>query len=284
VVTNDSISSLENVIMKKIPIILAILALFVAQTIVAQDIILQKDSTLIKCKIKEIGLDEVKYTLPEYSTDVTLVIDKDNIMKVIFENGKEMTFQKAMTNPANYKDNKKNAMKIGFLGPLAGSTSFSYERSLRPGRSIEGTIGVIGLGMDNSGDNPGGAFVKFGYKYIKDPDFYLRGMRYAHLLKGGYIKPEFGFAAFAIDQWNYDYSSSYYQEYYTRETVISAVIQLVMGKQWIFDNAFLVDLYGGVGYGFTTSDYGGFHYGYVIADNSFPITASAGLKIGFLFK
>jgi hypothetical protein len=271
--------------MKKLSIILAILALFVSQSIIAQDIILKKDSTLVKCKIKEIGLDEVKYTLLEYSSDVIMVIDKDDILKVIFENGKEMTFQKAMTNPENYKGNKKNALKVGFLGPLTGSTSFSYERSLKPGRSIEGTIGIIGMGVDNSGQNPGGVFLKFGYKFNKDPDFYLRGMRYAHILKGGYIKPELGFAAFGIDQWNYDYTSSYYQEYESRETVISTVIQIVMGKQWIFDNAFLVDLYGGVGFGFTTNNSnGGFHYGYVVADESFPIAASVGLKIGFLFK
>ncbi|NOU48386.1 MAG: hypothetical protein HOO86_15180 [Bacteroidales bacterium] len=269
--------------MKKLPILLAILALFVAQTIVAQDIILQKDSTLIKCKIKEIGLDEVKYTLPDYSTDVTLVIDKDNIMKVIFENGKEMTFQKAMTNPANYKDNKKNALKINFLSPLMGSTGFSYERSLKPGRSVEGTIGIIGLGVDQWDENPGGAFVKFGYKFIKDPDFYLRGMRYAHILKGGYIKPEIGFAAFSRED---PYYTNYGQidENRGRENVISAVLQLVAGKQWIMDNAFVIDYFFGVGYGFSTSDNGSYHYGYTVAGDGFPISFTSGLKVGFLFK
>ena len=265
-----------------------VLVIFLSQSIVAQDIILKKDTNMIKCKIKEIGLDEIKYTLPEYSSDVTFAIDKDNITKVIFENGTEMTFQKEMTNPENYKDNKKNSLKINFLSPLMGATSFSYERSLRPGRSIEGTIGIIGLGADFQDENAGGVFLKFGYKFIKDPDFYLRGMKYAHILKGGYIKPEISFGTFGHDTWYYDYNYNYpynSNSYQTRENVISGTIQLVMGKQWVFDNAFLVDLYGGVGYGFSTGNSsGGYYYGYSIADSDFPVAGSVGLKIGFLFK
>lgn len=264
-------------------IIVALLALFLSQTIVAQDIIIKKDNSEIKCKIKEIGLDEVKYTLPEYSEDVTLVIDKDNISKIIFANGKEMSFQKEMNNPDNYKDNKKNALKINFLSPLYGSTSFSYERSLGPGRSIEATLGIIGLGNDYMDENPGGAFVRFGYKFIKDPDFYLRGMRYAHVLKGAYFKPEIGFAAFGRDDYFYDYYSSQ-SPTNTRETVISGVLQIVMGKQWIVNNAFLIDFYAGIGYGFSSSDNTNYHYTYWIAENSFPVSFSSGLKIGFLFK
>jgi hypothetical protein len=271
--------------MKKIlPVLIALMAIFVTQSVVAQDVILKKDNNLINCKIKEVGLDEIKYSLPDYPADLIFSIDKDNITKIIFEGGKEMTFQKEMTNPENYKDNKKNALKINFLSPLMGSTSFSYERSLKPGRSMEGTIGIIGLGLDPNGENPGGAFVKFGYKFIKDPDFYLRGMRYAHILKGGYLKPEISFAFFGHD--TYDYYIDYYPytNYDRRENVVSGTLQLVMGKQWVFDNAFLIDMYSGVGYGFTTENYGGLSYGYVIGDNSFPISFSAGLKIGFLFK
>ena len=89
----------------KVSIIFTFLVIIISQSIVAQDIIIKKDNSEIKCKIKEIGLDEIKYTLPEYSEDVTFAIDKDNVLKIIFENGKELTFQKEMYNPANYKDN-----------------------------------------------------------------------------------------------------------------------------------------------------------------------------------
>ncbi len=261
--------------------VLAILILVLPQSIVAQDIIVKKVSDSIKCKIKEIGIDDIKYTLPEYTSDVTFAIAKDNVAKIIFENGKEMSFQTDMKNPENYSDNKTNALKINFLSPLYGNTSFCYERSLKPGRSLEGTLGIIGLGIDQRGENPGGAFAKFGYKFIKDPDFYLRGMRYAHVLKGAYVKPELGFGVFERDGSDYNEYQSYGN---TRETVYSGVLQLVIGKQWVIDNAFLVDFYAGVGYGFSSTDETSFYYGYSIANSSFPISGSAGLKIGFLFK
>jgi len=255
--------------------------LLISQLAIAQDIIIKKDSTSIKCKIKEIGIDEIKYTLPDYSSEVAFAIAKDNVARIIFENGKEMSFQKEMNNPENYNDDKKNALKINFLSPLYGSTSFSYERSLKPSRSIEGTIGIIGMGLDQRDENPGGAFAKFGYKFIKDPDFYLRGMRYAHILKGAYVKPEFSFGVFERD------ASDYYEPQSmgnTRETVYSGVLQIIGGKQWIIDNAFLIDFYAGVGYGYSSANETSYYYGYSIANSSFPISASAGLKIGFLFK
>ena len=65
---------------------------------------------------------------------------------------------------------------------------------------------------------------------------------------------------------------------------VSGVMQIVMGKQWIVDNAFLIDFYFGLGYGFSSSDNTNYHYGFSIANSSVPISFSSGLKIGFLFK
>ncbi|MHC1774698.1 MAG: hypothetical protein AB9834_04720 [Lentimicrobium sp.] len=269
--------------MKRIFLFVVFSMLLLNSAVFAQDIIMKKNNELIKCKIKEIGLDEIKYILPEYSQEVTLSIDKDDIIKIIFENGKEMEFQQKMSNPETYTDNKKNILKIDFLSPLTGNTTFGYERSLRPGRSIEANLGIIGLGTNPNDENAGGAFFKLGYKFIKDPDFYLRGMRYAHILKGGYVKPEFALGFFTHDAWYYDDYSSYSES--TREDVFSGTIQLVLGKQWVFDNTFAIDIYGGVGYGFSTSESSTtYHYGYTIAESDFPIAVSSGLKIGWLFK
>ena len=268
--------------MKQIFLLVLFPAILFSSNAFAQDLIMKKNNELIKCKIKEIGLDEIKYILPEYSEDVLLSIDKDDIVKIIFENGKEMEFQQNMTNPLSYKDNKKNILKIDFLSPLTGNTTFAYEQSLRPGRSVEASLGIIGLGIDPGDENPGGAFIKLGYKFIKDPDFYLRGMRYAHILKGGYIKPEIAFGFFSRDDY---YRYDYYNSGTGREDVFSGTFQLVFGKQWVFDNAFAVDTYTGIGYGFSTDEgFDGYHYGYMIADQSFPVSFSAGLKIGYLFK
>jgi len=257
----------------------------------AQDMILKRNDEIIKCKIREIGLDEVKYILPDFPADLFFSIEKDDIKKVIFEGGKEMTFEKAMTNPEHYTENKKNAMKVDFMSPLTGNTTFSFEHSLKPGRSLETSLGIIGLGLDPNDNNAGGVFAKFGMKFIKDPDFYLRGMRYAHILKGSYVKPEIAFGFFGRNTERYydefDNNGNWIGSHFDRqrESVFSGTAQLVIGKQWVFDNAFLVDMYWGLGYGFGTDEYGGgYYYGYAIADQSFPISFSAGLKIGLLLK
>ena len=264
--------------------ILAILLLF-SGIVPAQDIIMKKNTELINCKIREIGLDEIKYNLPDYPGDVMFAIDKDKITKIIFENGKEMIFEKAMTNPLNYEDNRKNIIKVDFLSPLTGNTTFAWEHSVRPGRSYEATLGIIGLGLDNGDRNAGGAFTKFGYKFIKDPDFYFRGMRYAHVLKGSYVKPELTFGFFNHDTWLWgDYNNDFSPKK-SRESVISGTVQIVLGKQWVFDNAFSIDFFGGIGYGFTTSeDFTPYHYGYTVMDKNFPLAFSSGFKIGYLFK
>lgn len=259
------------------------LMLLLGSSVMAQDIIMKNNTEAIHCKIREIGLDEIKYNLPDYSTDVLFAIDKDQIAKIIFENGKEMLFQKEMTNPSNYEDNNKNVIKVDFLSPLTGNTTFAWEHSVRPARSYEVTLGIIGLGLDNNDQNAVGGFTKFGYKFIKDPDFYLRGMRYAHVLKGSYVKPELTFGFFNHEAWTYD-NYGYYNEK-SKESVISGTVQIVLGKQWVFDNAFSLDFFTGIGYGFTTSeDNTTYHYGYTVMDENFPLAFSAGFKIGYLFK
>jgi hypothetical protein len=283
--------------MNQIKTIAILLLILSTQIGLAQDLILKRNNEIIHCKIIEVGLDDVKYRLPDYPLDVSFAIAKDALVKIVFENGAEMEFSKELTNPLNYEDNKRNALKVEFLSPLFGNTTLAYERSLKPGRSIEGTLGIIGLGVDMGDDNnAGGVFIKGGYKFIKEPDYYLRGMRYTHILKGAYLKPELMLSMYSANMhyWRelYDQNGNWYSNEGTeRIKVFSGAIHLIFGKQWIYDNAFLIDFYSGVGYGFQSYsrsnnyDYNnrGYHYGFTMGDD-FPISFSAGLKIGFLFK
>lgn len=266
--------------MKTKSMLLILLTVFVsAQITRAQDQIHKKTKEVINCKVKEIGLDEIKYNRPG-ENEILYSISKDKISKIVLENGEEIVIKDNFRDSENYIDNKKNAIKIDFLAPLTGNTTFAYERSIRPGRSFEVTLGLIGLGVDPNDNNQAGFFVKGGYKFIKSPDFYLRGMRYAHILKGSYVKPEIAFGYYSKDFYDYDF---YNNE--SRAEVISGALFLNLGKQWIYDNSFLMDIYFGVGYGFDSGpNDGDYHYGYSIAPNEFPIAFQAGLKIGFLFK
>ena len=257
-------------------------------SLTAQDVITKRNSEVINCKVKEIGVDVVKYTLPDYPEDVLFSVENDKILKIVFENGKEKIFEIELENPENYLENRKNAIKIDFISPLTGNTTLGYERSIKPGQSIEAALGIIGLGSDPNDVNPTGFFVKFGYKFIKSPDFYMRGMRYAHILKGGYIKPEIMFGNYSKDFDHYEYSGyPYYNSTYSseRKNITSGGIMLNLGKQWVYSNAFLVDFYVGVGYGFDSDDYeDNYHYGFVTVAEDVPLAFTAGLKIGFLFK
>lgn len=260
--------------------LLCLLSVLFAIPALAQDIIIKTGQDTLQCKIREIGSDEIKYALPDYPADVLFSITKEKVAKLVFANGKEMTFMNEMDNPLNYAKQNKNAIKFEFLSPLTGNTTLAYERSLKPGQSLEATLGIIGLGADPNDYDPRGSFVKFGMKFIKSPDFYLKGMRYAHILKGAYVKPEIGFGYYSKESevWYEPWDSNYHWE---RKDYFSMIVQVLVGKQWVINDVFLVDFYGGVGYGFDDGD-GHYHYGYSITPE-IPLSFSAGLKIGVLF-
>lgn len=280
--------------------LLLFLLLFIGSSIIAQDKIYKKNEEVIECKVTEIGEDEVKYTSIE-TGDVIYVIDKDRIEKIVFGTGKELVFSHRMDNPELYANQKKNAFKAGMFSPLSGATSLSYERSLKPGRSAEVSLGLIGLGRKINNDDPVGGYLKLGYKFIMTPDFEIKGMKYSHLLKGWYFKPELSFALY---QKNISVSQPY-NPYYPysqpsitqRKDVVAGALMLNFGKQIIMSDAFLVDIFVGVGYGIdnlSSKDYSAYpndynyqteeyHYGFIIT-GEIPIALSFGFKVGFLTK
>lgn len=259
----------------------------------AQDLMyLRGQSQPLKVKVVELGLDEIKYKYWPVNEDaVVQVIAKENVSKIVMQNGDVYEFKnEGIHNPANYANQKKNAIKMHFLSPLFGHLGLSYERSLKPGRSYELGLGIIGAGVQyKESETYSGVFVRAGLKLITSPDFYLRGMRYAHLLKGAYVKPEVVMGYYNVSYNGYWYYNGAYQNYDLPVTFGGVLINL--GKQWVFDDAFLLDLYTGVGYGF--SIYNGqntyyetnaqvYHFAFLGGHTVFPIAISAGMKIGFL--
>ncbi|MGZ2368907.1 hypothetical protein ACXR6G_03895 [Ancylomarina sp. YFZ004] len=127
-------------------------------------------------------------------------------------------------------------------------------------------------------------------KYIKSPDFYLKGMKYAHILKGTYVKPELAFSSYSYDRNYFGYNSSSNN----RVTNWAAAFNIIVGKQYVFNDLFLLDMYFGLGYGFSkdneedsflnnNSDES-YHYGFSGGNSDTPLTVTAGLKIGILLK
>jgi len=264
--------------MKTLKIYLTLIIIVFTTNLFSQDLIIKNTKDTIYCKIKDVGSDEIKYLLPDFPEDVSFGIDKEQIWKIIFSNGKELTFKKDMNNPEVYLDNKKNAIKFHLFSPLAGSISFSYERSIKPGSSIEFGLGYI-YGKESYNIHSKGAIARVGYKFIRSPDFYLKSMKYSHILKGGYVKPEIIFNSFSYRQETYNYGTTTTT---TTNYATSLSIIINLGKQIIYNNAFLIDYHIGVGYGISNNEVG-YYYSNVMGGSSFPISLNAGFKIGGLF-
>ncbi|NVO09434.1 MAG: hypothetical protein HXX16_05680 [Bacteroidales bacterium] len=239
--------------------------LFSYSKTIAQDTIVKRNNERVVCKIKEISTDEIKYQM--LNNEVIFGIDKNEVSKVILFSGVTMNFQHSMEDKDNYKNQKKNCLKFRLLSPLYGYSDLIYERSLKPGSSIEGSLGIIGLGKQYNEDIKG-VSLEIGYKFIKSPDFYIKGMKYTHLLKGSYFKPEVAVSSYKRNS----------------NDIFSMALLFNIGNQWIFNDLVAVDLFFGLGYGYSSDNSFNLQYGYSTGDKDFPVAISAGFRIGFLLK
>ncbi len=265
----------------KIPVTLILL--FVATMLIAQekfeDKLLKRDGQIISCKVREIGDDEIKYSEEGMRSDILIGIDKNKVASIVFADGREMKMADSMSSSVNYATQRRNALKVNAFLPISGAFELGYERSLVPGRSIEGSLGIIYSGIDQGTDmDASGVFLKVGYKFIRDPDFYLKGMRYAHILKGGYVKPELAFTTFNFS--SYDASGQNSPNH--RESLARFAVLLNLGKQVVFDNRFLFDWFVGAGYMLGGTE-GTYRYFAFIGDESSSFVMTGGIRVGLLF-
>ncbi|MFA6199957.1 MAG: hypothetical protein WC679_06105 [Bacteroidales bacterium] len=273
--------------MKKIALLILLVSFSI--NLMAQDLIIRKNPKAeIKCKIIEIGEDLVSYSAKLGGEDRRFSIDKNNIEYIKFENGEILSMEDAMFGKNNYQDNTNNAIKFNFLSPLIGYTEFDYERSIKPGQSWEAGLGIIGLGLNNENDAVG-AFISGGYRFYRSPDYYVRKMKYAHILKGSYVMPKIKLAMCNVDMqypiYQYDNYSGYVYEAKKSKNIATLEILITGGKQWVYSNRFLIDLNFGIGYSFSNIDDEDINYyslgsSYQSGSN---FTCTAGLKIGYLF-
>jgi len=283
--------------MKTLPGTFLLLMLLQAWQGQAQDLIVKKNSVIIVCCIQEIGLYDISYTLPDYPPSVSFSISKENVFKIVYENGISIGFKKAdFVQPGN-ENLKKHAFKLEPLTPFWGYTNLSYERSISQGRSLEGTLGIVGLGFNMYSGNPAGIVLKAGYKFIRLPVSDIYAHKNVRLLEGLYLKPEIsvGVIIMDIDYWFYTWTMGDFRaidEGSERRPVSSVYGSLVLGKQWIVFNNLVIDIYAGLGGGYShfkkkkdvyyynssMSNYYYLQYGTMGS-----VIISYGLKFGYLF-
>ena len=173
-------------------------------------------------------------------------------------------------NPVGYAT---KLIKVDFLSPLTGNLTLGYETYVKNGMSLEGKVGIIGLGKNI--ENQKGVFFKFGPKLKLSPDYIAPGMKARHPLQGTYLKPELFFTYYQQNEY-LDFSSLSP----SAENQQAFALMINIGRQVIFNDKFSVDWFGGVGYGFSRID-NGYQYGIVGGSSSVQIAFSAGFNIGF---
>lgn len=287
--------------------LLSILTTILVFTATAQDKIVKKSNTLIKCRIKEVGADEIKYLLWEDLSGPIYTITRDQVKNISFENGQKD--QSAGTNdplkdPENYIGQRTRAIKFDFAGPLIGYTQISYEKSTSVGKSYELSLGIIGLGKNTTIEynfqgadfketkkSPFGVFVSGGYKFNKLPDFIFGRSRFSHILQGGYAKPLVYLGTYNENKLFWKGGSDYVID---RPNTVFGALQIELGKQWVFANEFLIDWYWGFGYGLDNKknnsqylidgDVSAFNYANSRIGKSPGLSFTFGLRLGLLLK
>ncbi|GAB2814994.1 hypothetical protein [Ferruginibacter profundus] len=294
--------------MKKVLFLIALLISF-TQLLKAQDKIYRKNGKIVEAKVLEIGAAEVKYKEFSNPDGPIYVLETDRIKKIIFENGKILTFEDNFRDVESYEGQAKKAIKINFFSPLYGYTEFGYEKNLGVGKSFELSLGFIGLGkteqlsyynsqLQNVKRNQAGAFVSGGYKFGKLPDFILFGRsRMSHLMQGTYVKPIIYFGHYSENMVT-EKANNLYEV--GKQQVTFGALQIEVGRQWVLGNKLVLDIYEGLGYGFdnkkdayqylNTSTYSNYNdeaaYNYVNAraGRSPSISFTFGVKLGLLIK
>lgn len=170
----------------------------------------------------------------------------------------------------DFSDQKTKAIKLEFFSPMTGNTTFRYEQYLKDWISMEGTLGIIGLGKNYQ--NQQGVLFGAGIKFKKKPDFYLDGMKGYHIMQGKYLKAETLISIYSVDSWESRKEGRY-----------AGIVQLVFGKQSVLGDIITIDRHFGLGYALVSSN-AGYHYGFASGSGGFPISVSCGLSIGVLLK
>lgn len=290
--------------MKKMLLLAAVLfsLSFFAQS---QDKIYRKGGNTIKAKVTEIGVDEIKYKLFDEPDGPVYTIEKDRIIKIVYQSGRTEVYQSNIKDPEIYMGQQTRAIKIDFLSPLLGHTEIGFEKNLKPGRSIEFSLGLIGLGKNHElyyyGSINGfqdykrsgkGAYVAAGYKFSKLPDFINRNIRYTHVMQGFYVKP----AAYMGSYSENIISEKNNQVVVDRRSVVFGALMLDFGKQWVMGEKFLLDIHYGFGYSMDNiksdnnyyatfgDEYSAHNFGVIRVGRSPGLGVMGGIKVGWLIK
>lgn len=283
-------------------LLIAFLSFTLFNTAFSQDKIYRKGGQTLKVKVVEVGVDEIKYKLYDEPDGPTYGIEKDRILKIVYQSGRTEIYQSNIKDPELYMGQLKKAIKLDFLSPLLGHTELSFEQNIKPGKSYDIILGIIGLGKNNQLDyyystgfeeykrSGRGLYVGAGYKFSKLPDFINRNIRYSHIMQGFYVKPTAYIGSYSENV----LSDKNGQIVVDRRSVFFGAVMLDFGKQWVMGDRFLLDVHYGFGYIGDNIDsdnyyyasfgdeYSAHNYGVIRVGRSPGLGLMGGIKVGWL--
>lgn len=249
-----------------------LLALIAAKSF-SQDTIHTINGQKIQAKVTEIGETEIKYKLFTNMDGPVIVMYRNKVNKIRFENGAEMKFKEddLDVNQERKILDKKSVYKFSPFGVLNQHYTFGYERVLKTGINLDAKLGIIagktGNGLGSvSGQRESGFFIKPGVKFLLGSDVVINGMKYAHPLKGRYIKLEPVFTMNTLKDYtvyrsvpvNGPYGTYYdYVQEQQDVRIISAGGHIIYGRQFVLGNIMTVDYFIGLGVTSKTVNYKG---------------------------
>ncbi len=232
------------------------------------DTLITKKNTTIIGKITKITETEIEYKKTLAPDAPVYVVSKDKIKEIRWANGtrERVTLDELAVHKEQEIIEKRSAIKFQFFSLMNDQLTLAYEHTLKVGINLELSAGLINNSMIeytlNQKNNliQGGLF-KGGVKFLLGQDFNISGMKYAHPLKGRFLKPELAFSSFTVRSLKlYKYAnSSYPYGSYTLVTsdqkVTSASVIINYGRQFILGNVLTFSYSVGAGYSFADAKY-----------------------------
>lgn len=270
----------------------------------------------IEGEVTEVNTNDIKYK-PTGRPYPVMTLERIDVLKIVYANGEVAVLNNPMKDFTMYSDQHRWNAKLNLFSPLNGHTQLFLEQAVKPGKSREFELNLIGLGNDpNLLDGygyygqqatyaPRGVGVGYGMRFIRMPDYVNGQARLRHLMQGSYIKPGVSLSYYTRNFGQPDPNTGY--NTIVRKPVYAAAAHVTFGRQWILDNQFSIEIYGLAGLGLDNvrstqsklirdvqpqypyqtyyednSPYLGFGYTRFSKDN-LGVVLGAGLRVGYLF-
>ncbi len=168
------------------------------------DTLYTKSQKKIPCKIAEIGDTELKYKLLNNLDGPLYSIPLSKIYRYTLANGESIeVLPDALSIETQHQEilHAKSVLKVHPFSFVNNHISFAYEQIIKMGTNLDVEAGYInnkimpnassGSNFTNSYGDPAfqsGFYLKPGIKFMLGQDYTLKGMKYAHPLKGRYFR------------------------------------------------------------------------------------------------